>query len=130
VYHDRLDQLLPKVRAGDEAAYRQFLAKAAERLRADLHRMVAGEEVLEKIVRDCLLAVHRRRHTLDPGRPVGPWLTAIALYRLAQYRRRHPDPAVASDLARYKAAPSMLMTPSAKHARAGWRKLVRLGSAR
>ena len=85
---DRLDKLLASVRAGDEAAYPQFLAKAAERLRADLRRKVAGESELEDIVQECLIAVHNKRHTIDPGRPVGPWLRAIGQYKLIDFWRK------------------------------------------
>lgn len=85
---DRLDQLLARVRAGDETAYRQFLAKVAVRLRADLHRQVPGESELEDIVQECLIAVHRKRHTIDPDRPVTPWLRAISQYKLIDHWRK------------------------------------------
>lgn len=88
MYADRLDNLLARMRAGDEVAYRQFLAKAAARLRADLRRKVPGDSELEDIVQECLIAVHRKRHTLDPGRPVGPWLHAIAKYKLIDFWRK------------------------------------------
>jgi len=85
---DRLDQLLTQVRAGDESAYRQFLAKAADRLRADLRRQVPGDSEVEDIVQECLIAIHKKRHTLDPKRPVGPWLRAIAKYKLIDHWRK------------------------------------------
>ena len=85
---DRLDQLLAQTRAGDATAYRQFLAKAADRLRADLRRQVPGESELEDIVQECLIAVHNKRHTLDPERPVMPWLRAIGKYKLIDHWRK------------------------------------------
>lgn len=85
---DRLDQLLVKVRAGDENAYRQFLAKAAERLRANLRRSIAGDAELEDIVQECLIAIHNKRHTIDPARPVAPWLRAIGQYKLIDHWRK------------------------------------------
>lgn len=83
---DRLDQLMARMRAGDDAAYGQFLAKAADRLRADLRRKVPSEDVLEDVVRQCLIAVHRKRHTLGDNRPAGPWLHAIGRYVMVGYR--------------------------------------------
>lgn len=85
---DRLDQLLAQIRAGDDAAYRQFLAKAAARMRANLRRQVPGESELEDVVQECLIAVHKKLHTLDPDRPVGPWLHAIAKYKLIDFWRK------------------------------------------
>ena len=33
--------------------------------------------MIEDVVQDTLLTVHRVRHTYEPGRPVGPWIAAI-----------------------------------------------------
>lgn len=37
--------------------------------------------MVEDIVQDALLTVHRVRHTYEPGRPVKPWLAAIVARR-------------------------------------------------
>jgi len=95
---DRLDQLMAEVRAGDEAAYRHFLAEAARRLRGQLARKIAGDSELEDIVQECLIAIHDKRHTLDPARPVGPWMRAIAHYKLVDnWRKRGRSPIVHED---------------------------------
>jgi len=92
---DSLDQLLVAARAGDAKAYQQFLSEAAVRLRGQLARKIAGDSELEDIVQDCLIAVHNKRHTLDPERPVGPWLRAIGNYKLVDHwRRRGRSPLV------------------------------------
>jgi len=45
--------------------------------------------MVEDVLQDTLLAIHRARHTHLPGRPVGPWLYAICEHRLADaYRKR------------------------------------------
>lgn len=85
---DRLDHLLARARAGDDGAYRLFLGKAAERLRNELRRKVAGDSELEDIVQECLIAIHRKRHTIDPDRPVTPWLYAIGNYKLIDHWRK------------------------------------------
>lgn len=95
---DQLDQLMDAARAGNDAAYRQFLAEAAKRVRAQLMRKIGGDGELEDIVQECLIAVHTKRHTLDPGRPVGPWMRAIANYKLIDFwRRRGRSPLVNED---------------------------------
>lgn len=85
---DRLDHWLVLARAGDDDAYRRFLGEAAERLRGFLARRLDGEADLEDIVQQCLIALHEKRETLDPQRPVGPWMYAIARYKLADHLRR------------------------------------------
>ena len=98
---DSLDQLLAQARKGDEKAYRQFLGEAARRIRTQLSRKIAGDAELEDIVQEALIALHNKRHTLDPGRPVGPWMRAIANYKLIDHwrkRGRSPVVNVAADL--------------------------------
>lgn len=95
---DRLDTLIAQARAGDDAAYRAFLGEAANRLRAIIGRKSGGDGEVEDIVQECLIAVHSKRHTLDPARPVGPWLRAIANYKLIDHwRRRGRSPVVHED---------------------------------
>ncbi len=75
-------------RDGDSAAYRQFLAEAAQRIRARLARKIGADNELEDLVQECLIAIHEKRHTLDPGRPVAPWMYAIANYKLIDHWRK------------------------------------------
>lgn len=83
-----LDRLMAAARQGDSAAYRQFLAEAAQRIRARLARKIGADNELEDLVQECLIAIHEKRHTLDPGRPVAPWMNAIAQYKLIDHWRK------------------------------------------
>lgn len=95
---DTLDLLMGQARAGDGVAYRKFLAEAARLLRIQLARKIGGDGELEDIVQECLIAVHTKRHTLDPERPVGPWMRAIANYKLIDHwRKRGRSPVVHED---------------------------------
>lgn len=85
---DMLDQLMAAARRGDLAAYRRFLAEAAQRIRARLARRIGADSDLEDLVQECLIAIHEKRHTLDPGRPVAPWINAIAQYKLIDHWRK------------------------------------------
>jgi RNA polymerase sigma-70 factor (ECF subfamily) len=99
---ERLDMLMQMARAGDPLAYREFLELAADRFRAQLVRRIAGDAELEDLVQEALIAVHVKRHTLDPERPVVPWLNAILRYKLIDHwRRRGRSPLVSekADLA-------------------------------
>ncbi len=85
---DRLDTLMEAARKGDRVAYRDFLREAAERLRRFYARRIGADADLEDLVQECLIALHEKRATLDPGRPVGPWMYALARYKLADHWRR------------------------------------------
>lgn len=85
---DRLDELLAAARAGDQDAYRQFLSEAAMRLRSYAARRIGQGGDVEDVVQQCLIALHEKRGTLDPARPVGPWMYAIARYKLADAFRQ------------------------------------------
>lgn len=88
IKNDRLDLLMTEARTGNEAAYREFLSEAAKRLRAVLARKIGADADLEDLVQESLIALHQKRHTLDPNRPVGPWMNAIAKYKLIDHWRK------------------------------------------
>jgi RNA polymerase sigma-70 factor (ECF subfamily) len=78
--------------AGDGAAYERLLRDVAAALRPVVRRGLAraGRAVAdaEDVVQEILIAVHVKRHTWDAARPVGPWLRAIAQYKLVDALRR------------------------------------------
>ncbi|WAT18154.1 sigma-70 family RNA polymerase sigma factor [Aurantiacibacter sp. MUD11] len=95
---DSLDRLMAAAREGDSAAYRQFLGEAAQRIRARLASKIGANSELEDLVQESLIAIHQKRHTLDPGRPVAPWMYAIANYKLIDHwRKRGRSPIVLDD---------------------------------
>lgn len=75
--------------AGDERAYARLLSAVAARLRAYFRRrLFDGGADAEDLVQETLLALHTRRATWDPALPLGPWLHAIARYKLIDHLRR------------------------------------------
>lgn len=77
---------------GDESAYRRLLAALTPVLRANARRTLGrtGAPVAdaEDIVQETLLAIHLHRHTWRRGDPIGPWVAAIARYKLVDVLRR------------------------------------------
>nr|WP_268894089.1 sigma-70 family RNA polymerase sigma factor [Pseudoroseomonas coralli] len=77
---------------GDAAAYRRFLEDVAPYLRAIARRRFfrsgRPEGEAEDVVQEILLALHLKRHTWDPDRPIGPWLAAITRNKLVDALRR------------------------------------------
>jgi RNA polymerase sigma-70 factor (ECF subfamily) len=68
--------------AGDQAAYSRLLKALVPAIRALVRRQIHRDAALvEDVVQDVLLTVHRVRHTYDPARPFLPWLSSIASAR-------------------------------------------------
>jgi RNA polymerase sigma-70 factor, ECF subfamily len=95
---------------GDRDAYRSLLEDVTPLVRRFLRRRLGDGDSVEDVVQETLLAVHRARHTYDPGRAIEPWLFAIARNAAVDHLRRRlvrtsweqltgdlPDTPVASD---------------------------------
>ena len=84
-----LTALMVRGLAGDGRAQAALLTVCARRLRTYYARRLSGGEEVEDLVQDTLLALHARRDSWDPARPLSPWLHAIARYKLMDHLRRH-----------------------------------------
>jgi RNA polymerase sigma-70 factor (ECF subfamily) len=80
--------LLAAAQAGDAEAYRRFLTSVTPFLRALARRRSGSDDLADDILQDSLLTIHRVRHTYEAGRPVKPWLAAIATRRAIDALRR------------------------------------------
>jgi RNA polymerase sigma-70 factor (ECF subfamily) len=77
--------------AGDADAYRRFLQAIAPFVRTVVRSGCRGsgnESEIEDVVQEALLAIHLKRGTWDPARPVVPWIAAIARHKLIDAMRR------------------------------------------
>ncbi len=81
-------ELLSAAQKGDAAAYRVFLTSVTPFIRAVVRNRGRWADDVDDVVQDVLLTVHRVRHTYEPGRPVKPWLAAIATRRSIDALRR------------------------------------------
>lgn len=77
---------------GDAQAYNRFLLAVTPRLRMMARRRCeqfgAPTGEAEDIVQEVLLAVHLKRGSWDPARPIGPWLSTIVRNKLIDSLRR------------------------------------------
>jgi len=80
---------MARAQSGDRDAYRRLLESVTPYLRSLAARSFHGRADIEDAVQDVLLSLHTLRHTYDPARPFGPWLTAIANRRIVDCMRRH-----------------------------------------
>ena len=84
-----LTRLLKAAIGGDEAAYAAFLRRVAALVRRFAQKRITyGGLDAEDIVQETLLAIHLKRHTWRTDAPVGPWLFAIARYKLIDAFRK------------------------------------------
>ena len=76
--------------SGDEAAYTEFLRRAATLTRRAVTRRLksALPSGIEDVVQETLLAVHLKRHTWRSDEPIMPWLVTIARYKAIDACRR------------------------------------------
>jgi len=80
---------MARAQAGDRAAYNQLLKAMVPAIRALVCRKIGDEVLVEDVIQDTLLAIHRVRHTYDPQRPILPWVAAIASARTIDALRQH-----------------------------------------
>jgi RNA polymerase sigma-70 factor (ECF subfamily) len=80
--------LMQAAQDGDRAAYACLLKAMIPAIRAMLRRRVSDEILVDDIIQDVLLTIHRVRHTYDPGRPIMPWMSAIVSARAIDALRR------------------------------------------
>ncbi len=82
-----LRRLMVASQDGDRAAYQALLERLVVEARR-LARRRLPEDRVDDGVQNVLLAVHRARHTYDPGRPFRPWFSALARNRVTDTWRR------------------------------------------
>jgi RNA polymerase sigma-70 factor (ECF subfamily) len=91
---EQLARLLLRAQTGDRKAYAEFLLQTRALVRLMLRDRIRSPALLDDLLQETLLSVHRSRHTYDPVRPIGPWIRAIAFNRLRDFgraRRRRQD---------------------------------------
>lgn len=77
----RWQTLMTAAQSGDQRSYATLLQEVAKFVRVIARRYHADASAVEDVVQETLLCVHRIRHTYEPGRPVEPWVAAIAKAR-------------------------------------------------
>ena len=104
-----------RAQAGDGDAYALVLRALLPTLRLRVRRRIYDETLVDDVIQDTLLTVHRLRHTYDPALPMMPWINAIVAARSidmlrkrgrAQWREVYDDEAIAQavDIRSAKAA--------------------------
>lgn len=80
-----------KAHRGDQQAYRALLSELAATIETYLRARFGAIDGLEDCVQECLLAIHKARHTYNPSRPFRPWMFTIARHRTIDVLRQSRD---------------------------------------
>lgn len=76
----------------DGRAYHKLLTTITPHLRAMARKKCeqfgASQTEAEDVVQEVLLAIHLKRGTWDPSRPLGPWMAALVRNKLVDSLRR------------------------------------------
>ena len=72
---------------GQLDAFDAIYAVLAGRLRGYLYSLCRDASLADDLVQDTFMQLHRSRRTYEPGRPVTPWVFAIARHVFLMQRR-------------------------------------------
>lgn len=85
---DQLRRLMTAGLDGDTRAQHALLSALVPVLRRYYARRMGHAPDLEDLVQDTLIAVHTRRASYDRDRPFGPWVYAVARYKMIDHFRK------------------------------------------
>lgn len=83
-------QLMRTGLAGNRAAYEDFFRRLAPTLDGMVSAIAPSLAPLDRqdVTQEVMLAIHNKRHTWQPSRPILPWVYAITRYRLIDRLRQ------------------------------------------
>ncbi len=70
--------LMAQAQAGDRLAYTRLLKALVPVIRSQIRKRIADDALVEDVIQDVLLTVHRVRHTYDPTYPFARLMAIIS----------------------------------------------------
>lgn len=83
----RWSQLMTAAHGGDRKAYELLLGELGDAIEKYIHRHFGRLSFCEDCVQECLLSIHKGRHTWDTKRPFRPWMYTIVRHRVIDLLR-------------------------------------------
>lgn len=80
--------LMARAQGGDKRAYEALLKDICDLLKGYVERRLGRGQDSEDVLQNILISIHNARHTYDSNRPFGPWMYAIARYRVCDHWRK------------------------------------------
>ena len=79
--------LMMSVQRGDQKTYETLLIELAKVIEAYLRLRFGSIDILEDCVQECLISIHKARHTYNPKRAFRPWMFTIVRHRMIDLLR-------------------------------------------
>jgi RNA polymerase sigma-70 factor (ECF subfamily) len=73
---------------GDQRSYRLLLEESARMLSEYFRTRIYRQDLIEDLIQDTLLSIHRARSTYNPSLPYTNWMYSIAYRRYIDYVRK------------------------------------------
>ena len=83
----RWSKLMAAAQGGDRRSYEQLLGEIGDAIEGYIRRHFGRLSFAEDCVQECMLAIHKGRHTWDPARRFRPWLFTIVRHRVIDLLR-------------------------------------------
>ena len=83
-----VESLMARYQQGDSTAAGALVNRLSPQLRGFFLCLFVSREHADDLLQETWLQIHRVRHTYQPGRPVLPWLYAIARHVRVDHHRR------------------------------------------
>lgn len=81
-------ELLIASSTGNTLAYEDLLRQISKYLQYFCGKYLHNDSQAEDCVQECLLAIHKAKHTFNPSKPFGPWFFTIVRHKIIdQYRK-------------------------------------------
>lgn len=100
----RWSSLMSMAQQGDRIAYERLLEELAGVIEAYVGARFGRSAMLEDLVQECLLALHRARASYDPRRPFRPWMFTVVQHRVIDVLRRRELPLAELDAGQWELA--------------------------
>ena len=79
---------MSRAQQGDKQAYESLLTELASVIEAYLRLRFGSIDMLEDCVQECLIAIHKARHTYNPRREFRPWMFTLVRHRMIDLLRK------------------------------------------
>lgn len=87
-FSEALLSLMRRYQEADQAAAEELVSAVNPVLARYYYALTGNSRLVEDLLQECWLRIHRARHSYRPGEPVLPWILAIARHtRVDQYRK-------------------------------------------
>jgi RNA polymerase sigma-70 factor (ECF subfamily) len=73
---------------GDRLAYNNLMSELGNVIEAYLRLRFGSIEILEDCVQECLVSIHKARHTYNPDKAFRPWMFTIIRHRMIDLLRQ------------------------------------------